>query len=362
MTDAVVPMSLGKARRRPQLTDLAGDLFVRSRLFEILQPAWLALRQDSGSSSPLWPSASAVPICSISKRERALERLGYSRWVAFEPNDASVPGGRLTVQNEQDRDAGGQSVDSGWSGLCRTGGVAALVLIVYSLGTIVQLVVVGGQPATAAEAFTLLQNNKILGLLRLDLPTVVAMPLYYFLFLGLFAALRRTDRANATLSTALAFVGVTLVLATPTALSMTSLSEKHAAATTEAMRIQLQAAGEAILATDIWHGTGALMGGILLQSAAVLISVVMLRSRVFGGTTAYLGILMHGLDLAHIVFGLFLPVSGVVLMAIAGPFYPIWFFLVGRRLLELAATGSTRGNCAAAIGKGEAPESSALGG
>jgi hypothetical protein len=217
-----------------------------------------------------------------------------------------------------------------------------LVLIVYSLSTIVQLIVLGGPPATAAEAFQLLQSNRIVGLLRLDLPTIVAMPLYYFVFLGLFAALKRTDRANAILSTSLAFVGVTLLLATPTALSMISLSQKYAAATTEATRTQFLAAGEAILATDIWHGTGAIMGGILVQSGAVLISVVMLRSSVFSRTTAYLGILMHGLDLAHIVFGLFLPGTGVVLLAISGPFYPIWLFLVGRRLLRLTSSSSTQ--------------------
>jgi hypothetical protein len=84
------------------------------------------------------------------------------------------------------------------------------------------------------------------------------------------------------------------------------------------------------------------MGGVLVQTGAVLISFVMLGSGVFSKTTAYVGILMHGLDLAHIVFGLFLPVSGVVLMAIAGPLYPVWFFLVGRRLLQLAAKGSRR--------------------
>ena len=71
--------------------------------------------------------------------------------------------------------------------------------------------------------------------------------------------------------------------------------------------------------------------------------------------------MMHGLDLAHIVSGLFLPASGVVLMAIAGPLYPIWFFLVGRRLLQLAATGSPRRNCAAAIGNSDAPKSFASG-
>jgi hypothetical protein len=115
--------------------------------------------------------------------------------------------------------------------------------------------------------------------------------------------LKRAHPAAAIVSTAMAFVGVTLVLATPTALSMISLSGKYAAATTESARGQFQAAGEAILATDIWHGTGAMLGGFLLQCGALLASVVMLRSDVFGKTIAYVGIMTHGLDLAHIVLG-----------------------------------------------------------
>jgi hypothetical protein len=118
---------------------------------------------------------------------------------------------------------------------------------------------------------------------------------------------------------------------------MVRLSDKYAAATSDAMRAQFQAAGEAILATDIWHGTGAILGGVLLQCGAVLICCVMLRGGVFSKATAWLGIAMHGLDLAHIVLGLFVPVAGVVLMAIAGPLYPIWLFLVGHKLLQLAA-------------------------
>ena len=133
---------------------------------------------------------------------------------------------KLAAENEQGQDTPSESDASNWTCLCRIGGIAAFVLIVYSLLTIVQLIVLGGPPATAAEAFRLLQGNRIVGLLRLDLPTIVAMPLYYFVFLGLFAALKRTDVANAILSTALAFVGVTLLLATPTALSMISLSQE----------------------------------------------------------------------------------------------------------------------------------------
>jgi hypothetical protein len=130
---------------------------------------------------------------------------------------------------------------------------------------------------------------------------------------------------------------VTLLLATPTALSMLPLSDKFAAATTDAARAQLLAAGEAIMGADIWHGTGAILGGVLLQCGAVLICCVMLRGGVFGKATVWLGIVMHSLDLAHIVCGLFVPAAGVVLMAIAGPLYPIWLFLIGRGLLKLAS-------------------------
>jgi hypothetical protein len=173
------------------------------------------------------------------------------------------------------------------------------------------------------------------GLLRLDLPTVLALPLYYLVFLGFFAALRKASSALTTLATSLAFVGVTLILATPTALSMLSLSQKYAAATTDSAKLQLLSAGEAILASDIWHNTGAILGGLLLQTGAVLISFVMLRTSVFSKTIAYLGIVTHGLDLAHGILGPFLPAAGVILMAMAGPLYPIWFFMVGRRLRQL---------------------------
>ena len=197
------------------------------------------------------------------------------------------------------------------SSLCRIGGIAALILIVYSLATMVQMVVLGGQPASAAQAFDLLQHHRAMALLRLDLPTIAFLPLYYLIFLGLYAALRRTNRALALLSTLLAFAGLTLVLSTPTALSLIPLSDRYASAASDAARMQLLAAGEAIMAADIWHSTAAILGGVLLQCGAVLICVVMLRGSVFGKSTAWLGIVMHGLDLAHIVCGLFMPVSGI---------------------------------------------------
>lgn len=223
-------------------------------------------------------------------------------------------------------------------GLCRWGGYASFAMLLYVLGTLVQMAVIGmGAPSDPAAIFAMLHDHKIEGLLRLDLPTIFAMPLYYLVFLGLFAALRRVDFSNSILATSLGLIGTTLVLATPTALPMLRLSEMYASATSDALKAQYLAAGQAVMATDIWHHTGAAVGAILLQTGAVLICTVMLRGGVFSRGTAWLGIIMHGLDLLHLLCGAFVPVAGMVLMSVAGTLYPFWLFLVGRRLLQLAA-------------------------
>ena len=174
------------------------------------------------------------------------------------------------------------------------------------------------------------------------------------MFLGLYQALKETSHTSALLATVFAFTGNTLVLSTPTALSLIPLSDKYAAATSDIARSQLLAAGEALMAGDIWHSTGAILGGVLMQSGAVLISIAMLRGGVFGRFTAWLGIAMHGLDLAHVLVGAFLPTTSAVLLAIAGPLYPVWFFLIGRRLLQLASrelspVPNTPADCASAL-------------
>ncbi|HVN02891.1 MAG TPA: hypothetical protein VMT86_00660 [Bryobacteraceae bacterium] len=221
-------------------------------------------------------------------------------------------------------------------GLCRIGSAVAFFLIVYCFATMVQLTILGGQPSSAAAAFALLQSNRLVGLLRLDVLTVFVLPLYYLLFLALAMATWRVDGVKAILSALFVFTGVTLVLATPMGLSMVPLSAKYAAASTDAARSQFLAAGEAILASDIWHGTGACVGGILTQVGAALICIPMLKSVAFGKLPGWLGLLTHGLDLAHIVLGLFMPAVGTILMVVAGPMYPVWFFLIGRGLWKVS--------------------------
>ena len=216
------------------------------------------------------------------------------------------------------------------------GGLSSMILIVYSLATLLIMVFIGGPPETAAECFSMLSENRTFGLLRLDILTVFVMPFYYLLFYSIYIALKKINTDMVTISTILVFTGLTLFLATPSVFSYLHLSDKFAMATSEIQRNQLLAAGEAILASDMWHGTGALIGGILLQAGALMISFCMLKQKVFNKLTAFTGIFTHGLDLAHILVGFFMPSVGVILMAIAGPLYLLWFPLVGVSMFRLS--------------------------
>jgi hypothetical protein len=224
---------------------------------------------------------------------------------------------------------------TGWNSLYKIGAAAALIFVLYSLATIIIAFFLGGMPESAQEAFTLLEGNRIVGLLRLDALTLLVVPFYYPIFLSIYAALKETERAFTSLGALLAFAGATLFLATPSAFPLIPLSERYAAAATVAQKQQMLAAGEAILASDMWHGTGAMTGGILMLMAAVILSVVMLYSDRFGKGTAYVGVLTHGLDLVRSLAAFFSPQVGVILMVIAGPLYLVWFPLLARDLLKL---------------------------
>ena len=167
-----------------------------------------------------------------------------------EPPDESPPA-RATPAEE----------DGSWKSACRVGGIAALVSLAASLATMVVLVTVGGPPDTVEETFALLRERRVEGLFRLELLSLFNVGAYYFTFFGLYAALRRTSPAYAALSTILVVAGVTLFIASHPMNSMISLADRWTLAATEADRLPLLGAGEALMAADMWHSTGALAGG-----------------------------------------------------------------------------------------------------
>jgi hypothetical protein len=222
-----------------------------------------------------------------------------------------------------------------WRTIYKFGGVASWIFVAYSLVTMIVVFGIGGRPETALEAFELLQENKLVGLLRLDALTLIIVPFYYPIYLSIAAGLRKTRTGMVALGALLSFAGLTLFLATPSAFSLIPLSDKYAAATTPALKEQFLAAGEALLAADMFNNSGSMIGGILMLIATLIFTVIMLRSDRFGRATAYVGIATHGLDLAHIPVSFLAPQAGLVMMMIAGPLYLVWFPLLALDLFRL---------------------------
>ena len=248
--------------------------------------------------------------------------------------------------------AAGTSV---WKSLYRAGGVAALVAGVIfrrNLGVEISLFSAQKQPGDIIESFTLLQNNRLLGLIYLNIFDLVNYVLLVVVFLALYVLLRRASPGIMAVAAALGLLGITVYCASNTALSMLSLSDQYAAATTGAQRAALLAAGQALLAVNRFTSPGAHPGAggylslLLVAASGMMISVVMLRSTVFNRATAYVGILASALDLAYCFAFLFVPGLDGGLLAVsfipaAGLFLMIWHILIGIRLYQL---GRLEGN------------------
>jgi hypothetical protein len=243
-------------------------------------------------------------------------------------------------------DRGAGTIDRAWRGFYRIGGAAALIcalMYLITLGVYVPANLAGPPPQTVVEWFTVFQHAPISGLFFLGLGDIMIMILWTPMVLALYAVLIQSSKAWATIATALVFVGMAVYLATNTAFSMLSLATEYAAATTEAERSTLLAAGQAMLAVS--RGTGLYTGMQLVWLGGAILSAVMLRGRAFSRATAWVGIVGLGLLVVGIVGGGHYTSTGeptvlqgaivAVQYVVGGLLSLAWYVLVGLRLLRI---------------------------
>ena len=222
-----------------------------------------------------------------------------------------------------------EAVESNWKSLYKIGGAAALVSVVFFP---IQIVVclMSPPPDSVIGWFTLFQSNRLVGLLDLDLLLIVDQVLAILIFLALYVALRQANESFMAIAIALGLVSTVLFIASNPAFAMLSLSDQYAAAGTEMQRAMFLTAGQAVLVT--WQGSAFQASYLLGSTVLIIISVVMLqdRSRIFGKSTAYLGILAN-----VIALGLYVPKIGAYISIFSVVFLWIWYILLARRLFQL---------------------------
>jgi hypothetical protein len=245
-----------------------------------------------------------------------------------------------------------QAGGANWKNLCKIGGVAALVAVIVfrrNFGTELTTFkgfgifdVPGMTPASAEAWFSLFQSRPFLGLILFELFDIVNYLLVGLIFLALYGALHKTNRSVMVVATACGLVGVGIYLASNQAFAMLSLSQRHAAATTEAQRDLFLVAGEALLsihnAGAIRQGTGIHLSLFLVLLAGLLSSVVMLRGRVFNRATAITGLLANGLGLSYFITLALAPTICWIPPTLSAPFRVTWYVLIALRLLRLGKT------------------------
>jgi hypothetical protein len=221
-----------------------------------------------------------------------------------------------------------ETADPHWRWLYRIGGAAAL----FAAAMIpIQLTVfiIWGQPETALGWFTLFEDSKLAGLLAFELLLVISTALGIATTLALYVALRGVNESLMAIALVVGLLeAVAFMMARP-AFEMLYLSEGYAAATTDAQRAMFLGAGEAMLAT--FNGTAFHLSINLFSIYFLIVSIVMLRSHIFGRVIAYVGILAALFNWALYVpqIGIFLSILSIV------PFWAIWLILVARKLLQL---------------------------
>jgi hypothetical protein len=233
-----------------------------------------------------------------------------------------------------------------WKRLYRVGGIAALLAVGVGLietGITFLPAARSADAVTAVDWFTLFQSQPFMALRNLGLLNMffnlTAIPAY----LALYAALRGTNHSLAALATVTAYIGIAIFFGTNRALPMLDLSHRYTAATTDAARASLVAAGEAMLSVGQSHVPGTFPAFFFAEAAGIVISVAMLQSSVFAPLNAYPGIV--GFALLMVSEGLmsFIPAwdnLGLILAMLAGLLSMAWYVLTAFRLLRLGRAGA----------------------
>lgn len=228
-----------------------------------------------------------------------------------------------------------------WVGLYKLGAVTSLLILCTALLEILITFLPGGYASaeTVVDWFNLLRENWFLGLRNLGLLNIVMTALSIPMFFALCRAHWKVNPNYSALAMIFSFLGIGVFYATNRAFAMLDLSNQYAVVNTDAQRVVLEAAGQALLAVGQSHTPGTFIGFCLSEIAGILISFVMLQGGKFSKFSAYAGILGFGMLLAYEICQSFLPGSSsfaLIFAMIGGLLNLLWYGLIAQRLFKMA--------------------------
>lgn len=225
-----------------------------------------------------------------------------------------------------------------------TGAFTATIVILLTILDIIIGSTTGGDltaiPLTAADKFSQIQENKLLGLYNLDLLNLTVSLIFIPTFVALYLALKNDNEPFSLLSLIIFAIGTTIFISNNAALSMLDLSQKYQTVETIEQKNVFAAAGEALLSKGAHGSIGVFPGFVLITFSELLISLAMLKGVMFSKATAYFGIFGTTLLLIYLILVTFVPSSkefAILLAAPGGILSLIWMILFTFRLFKLSS-------------------------
>ena len=214
-----------------------------------------------------------------------------------------------------------------WITLYRIASLSALLIALFiPLQTIIFILY--PPPTTVLDWFNLFQNNRLIGLLDMDLLLIIDQLFLGFIITALYIKLRDTNQSLMLIAVVLGLMGIITYFSSSVAFDMLTLSDKYASATTEAEKTVLLTTGQTKLIT--WTGTAFDIGYVLLGISILIIGVVMYRSTEFSKITSYFGIGAGVLSLIPASFG----IIGLLFAFFSLIPLEIWSLLIARKFLQ----------------------------
>lgn len=226
------------------------------------------------------------------------------------------------------------NTSSNWKPLYRIGGIAPLLTLVFYISEFA-FIDWDTFPTSTEAWFQLFERNKLIGLFYLNSFDIISITLLGVMFLALYVAFRDIKHPAMIIASFFSLLGViAFVVPRIAMLSLMTLSDQYALAATEAERMRLLAAGEAL--GSLGTATPQTVGFFFMSIGVLIISVVMLQGKSLSKVTAWFGILASLFTFADDISIVLAPTLSTPLMIASGLFWIPWWVLIGVGLLRLS--------------------------
>lgn len=189
------------------------------------------------------------------------------------------------------------------------GSIAAILSAVSILFAIIAYFIwpYKGNTSSIEDILTVLQTDRIGGLIALDVSMLIIGPVTMLMFVALYIALRRVNEPVALVALIMNMMAIVLVIVCRPLVELTMLSDQFALATDSVEKSRILAAGELLrLQLD---GTAWATQTAFLMIAGLINNTLMLRTIYFKKRTAWTGIVISAIGLPF-----FLPEIGLIFL------------------------------------------------